>query len=140
MARYTHRVAIANSRLSAYGDGRVTFQYKDYAHGSRQRTMTLAASGFIRRFLLHVLPDGFMRIRSYGYFANRCRHQNKTLPALSRKKHAAARLARSVDCTWSRRCSAALAVSRRFQVAVLGRAARGIVPDAGAQSASLSKS
>jgi hypothetical protein len=75
LARYTHRVAIANSRLLAYGDGKVTFRYKDYAHQSQQRTMTLAAAEFIRRFLLHVLPDGFMRIRHYGYLANRHRRE-----------------------------------------------------------------
>jgi hypothetical protein len=75
LARYTHRVAIANSRLLAYQDGCVTFRYKDYARQSSQRTMTLPAAEFIRRFLLHVLPDGFMRIRHYGYLANRRRRQ-----------------------------------------------------------------
>jgi hypothetical protein len=75
LARYTHRVAIANSRLLAYRDGCVTFRYKDYAQASRQRAMTLPAAEFIRRFLLHVLPDGFMRIRHYGYLANRHRQQ-----------------------------------------------------------------
>jgi hypothetical protein len=79
LARYTHRVAIANSRLVAYRAGQVTFRYKDYAHGSRQRTMTLAAPEFIRRFLLHVLPRGFMRIRHYGYLANRHRRQKLEL-------------------------------------------------------------
>jgi hypothetical protein len=75
LARYTHRVAISNGRLVAYRDGQVTFRYKDYARAGRQRTMTLAATEFIRRFLLHVLPDGFMRIRHYGYLANRHRQQ-----------------------------------------------------------------
>ena len=75
LARYTHRVAISNGRLLDYQDGKVTFRYKDYARGSRQRTMTLEATEFIRRFLLHVLPDGFMRIRHYGYLANRYRRQ-----------------------------------------------------------------
>lgn len=75
LARYTHRVAISNSRLLAYRAGQVTFCYKDYAHQSKQRVMTLAAAEFIRRFLLHVLPDGFMRIRHYGYLANRHRRQ-----------------------------------------------------------------
>jgi Putative transposase/Transposase zinc-binding domain len=73
LARYTHRVAISNGRLVAYRDGQVTFRYKDYARAGRQRTMTLAATEFMRRFLLHVLPDGFMRIRHYGYLANRHR-------------------------------------------------------------------
>jgi hypothetical protein len=75
LARYTHRVAISNSRLLGYQDGKVTFRYKDYAHESQQRTMTVAAAEFIRRFLLHVLPDGFMRIRHYGYLANRHRRE-----------------------------------------------------------------
>jgi len=75
LARYTHRVAISNHRLLGYRDGKVTFRYKDYAHGSQQRTMTVPATEFIRRFLLHVLPDGFMRIRHYGYLANRYRRE-----------------------------------------------------------------
>ena len=75
LARYTHRVAISNRRLVDYRAGKVTFRYKDYTQGSRQRTMTLPAAEFIRRFLLHVLPDGFMRIRHYGYLANRRRQQ-----------------------------------------------------------------
>lgn len=73
LARYTHRVAISNRRILDYRDDKVTFRYKDYARNSEQRTMTLEATEFIRRFLLHVLPDGFMRIRHYGYLANRYR-------------------------------------------------------------------
>lgn len=73
LARYTHRVAISNSRLLHLEDGRVTFRWKDYAGGGRQRTMTLDATEFIRRFLLHVLPTGFVRIRYYGFMANRHR-------------------------------------------------------------------
>jgi hypothetical protein len=75
LARYTHRVAISNRRLVNYRHGKVTFRYKDYARGGAQRTMTLAATEFIRRFLMHVLPDGFMRIRHYGFLANRYRRQ-----------------------------------------------------------------
>ncbi|HZC89457.1 MAG TPA: transposase, partial [Mycobacterium sp.] len=70
LARYTHRVAIANSRLVALADGRVSFLWKDYRHHDRPKVMTLDAGEFIRRFLLHVLPDGFHRIRHYGYLAN----------------------------------------------------------------------
>ena len=73
LARYTHRVAIANRRLLALEDGRVTFRWKDYAHGNCQRLMTLDALEFIRRFLLHILPAGFQRIRHYGLLANRVR-------------------------------------------------------------------
>ena len=75
LARYTHRVAISNHRLVDYRHGKVTFRYKDYARQGEQRTMTLEAAEFVRRFLLHVLPDGFMRIRHYGYLANRYRRQ-----------------------------------------------------------------
>jgi hypothetical protein len=75
LARYTHRVAIANSRLVKYQSGQVTFRYKDYAHGGQDRFMTLTAREFIRRFLVHVLPEGFMRIRHYGYLANRQRSE-----------------------------------------------------------------
>jgi hypothetical protein len=70
LARYTHRVAITNRRLLACDDGQVTFRWKDYQRGNRQRLMTLDAVEFIRRFLLHVLPRGFQRMRHYGFFAN----------------------------------------------------------------------
>jgi hypothetical protein len=72
LARYTHRVAIANSRLLALDERGVTFRYKDYRRDgqARYRTMTLAADEFIRRFLLHVLPKGFHRIRHYGLLAS----------------------------------------------------------------------
>jgi hypothetical protein len=75
LARYTHRVAISNHRLISLEDGKVTFRWKDYAHGGKKRKMTLDASEFIRRFLLHVLPKGLVRIRYYGWMANRCRRQ-----------------------------------------------------------------
>jgi hypothetical protein len=70
LARYTHRVAITNRRLLACDAGTVTFRWKDYQRGNRPRIMTLAAVEFLRRFLLHVLPRGFKRIRHYGFFAN----------------------------------------------------------------------
>jgi hypothetical protein len=71
LGRYTHRVAIANSRLVGLTDGRVSFRWKDYRHHDKQKVIiTLGADEFIRRFLLHVLPDGFHRIRHYGYLAN----------------------------------------------------------------------
>ena len=63
VARYTHRVAISNNRLLDIDHGKVRFSWKDYRNGNRQRTMTLAADEFIRRFLLHVLPQGFQPIR-----------------------------------------------------------------------------
>jgi hypothetical protein len=79
LARYTHRVAISNHRLIGMADGKVTFRYRDYAHGRKHRNMTLAAEEFIRRFLLHVLPKGFVRIRHYGWLANRCRAERVRL-------------------------------------------------------------
>lgn len=76
LARYTHRVAISNQRLVSINDGKVAFRWKDYAHGNQQRVMTLRVGEFMRRFLLHVLPSRFQRIRQYGFLANRVR-QNK---------------------------------------------------------------
>ena len=78
LSRYTHRVAISNSRLLSLDDRGVTFRWKDYrAEGrTRQKTMTLAAEEFMRRFLLHVLPSGFHRIRHYGLLANPTRKKN----------------------------------------------------------------
>ena len=79
LARYTHRVAISNYRLLELSDGRVTFSYKDYAAGNVTKTMTLDAREFTRRFLLHVLPKGLVRIRYYGLLAHRHRHENLEL-------------------------------------------------------------
>src|SRR3954466_4445597 len=73
LGRYTHRVAIANSRLIALAGDRVSFRWRDYRHHNKNKVMTLAADEFIRRFLLHGLPDGFHRIRHYGFLANRGR-------------------------------------------------------------------
>jgi hypothetical protein len=73
LARYTHRVAISNHRLVRFANGQVTFRWKDYAHGNKRRLMTLTAEEFLRRFLLHALPRGFVRIRSFGFLANRRR-------------------------------------------------------------------
>jgi len=73
LARYTHRVAISNHRLRALDNGRVSFEWKDYAHRARRKLMTLDAVEFLRRFLLHVLPTGLVRIRQFGFLANRVR-------------------------------------------------------------------
>ena len=70
LSRYTHRVAISNQRLLSFDGHRVRFRWKDYAHGNKQRIMTLTASEFLHRFCLHVLPRGFVRIRHFGYLAN----------------------------------------------------------------------
>jgi hypothetical protein len=73
LARYTHRVAISNHRLVAYNEDKLSFRWKDYAHGNKQKLMTLSADEFLRRFMLHVLPGGLVRIRHFGLFANRRR-------------------------------------------------------------------
>ena len=74
LGRYTHRVAISNERLVSLDDGIVRFRWRDYADGDRLKVMALEAEEFIRRFLLHVVPDGFVRIRHFGLLANRTRH------------------------------------------------------------------
>lgn len=82
LSRYTHRVAISNHRILKIADGNVTFLWKDYAHGNKKRKMVLSACEFLRRFFLHVLPQGFVRIRHFGLLANRHR---KTLLELCRR-------------------------------------------------------
>jgi hypothetical protein len=78
LGRYTHRVAISNNRLQELKDGHVSFTYKDYKDEHRQKRMTLSADEFLRRFLMHVLPDGFQRIRHYGLLGNRHRAEHLT--------------------------------------------------------------
>ena len=73
LGRYTHRVAISNQRLVAFDGEHITFRWKDYTHDGEWRTMTLTAMEFLRRFVQHVLPRGFVRIRQYGYLASACR-------------------------------------------------------------------
>jgi hypothetical protein len=70
VGRYTHRVAISNNRLVSMDEGKVRFRWKDYRNGNKQKTMSLQAGEFIRRFMIHVLPDGFHRIRYYGFLGN----------------------------------------------------------------------
>jgi len=79
LGRYTHRVAISNNRLLNIDRAKVTFRWKDYRHHDQQKTMTLEAHEFIRRFLLHVLPDGFQRIRHYGFLGHRYRQAKLAL-------------------------------------------------------------
>jgi hypothetical protein len=79
LGRYTHRIAITNHRIVAMEDGKVSFRWKDYADGNKQKIMTLEPSEFIRRFLLHVLPDGFVKIRHFGFLSNR--HRKECLEA-----------------------------------------------------------
>ena len=75
LARYTHRVAISNHRLVKLDNDSVTFRYKDYSDGHRSKTMTLSATEFLRRFVQHVLPRGFVKVRHYGLLANRHRQE-----------------------------------------------------------------
>jgi hypothetical protein len=81
LAHYTHRVAIANGRLVHFENGQVTFRWRDSAHGNLQKVMTLDALEFMRRFLLHVLPRGFVKIRHFGFLANR--ERRRALPLCS---------------------------------------------------------
>jgi hypothetical protein len=94
LARYTHRVAISNSRLVRLEEGQVTFTYKDYAQGGKVREMTLPAEEFIRRFLLHILPERFVRIRYYGLLSTRTRDEDL---ALCRELLGVARVAESPE-------------------------------------------
>jgi len=73
LGRYTHRVAISNHRLLSFADGQVTFRWRDSAHHNEQKLMALSLDEFLRRFLLHILPQGFVRIRNFGFLANRRR-------------------------------------------------------------------
>jgi hypothetical protein len=126
LGRYTHRMAISNHRLTAFDGQRVSFRWRDYAHGSRQRIMTLDATEFLRRFFLHVLPKGFVRIRRYGLLANRFR--NRLLP-LAHQQLAA--LGRELlpppplpdgDLWHCPRCGKPMRVIERFTAAQLYRA------------------
>jgi hypothetical protein len=103
LSRYTHRVAISNSRLIADDDRGVTFRWKDYReHGrTRQKTMTLNCSEFIRRFLLHVLPSGFHRIRHYGLLANA--NRKRDIPAARELLHQPPPTP-PTDCAADQRC------------------------------------
>lgn len=96
LARYTHRVAISNGRLISVQEGQVTFRWRDSADGNRQKLMTIDAVEFIRRFLLHVLPRGFVKIRHFGFLANRNRREAlalcRTLFRETGQQHAAADL------------------------------------------------
>ena len=129
MGHYTHRIAISNHHLLGLDGERVTFRYKDYAHGSKPRIMTLSATEFLRRFFLHVLPKGFVRIRHYGLLSNRFRKQ--CLPLAQKLLAAEARypLPRSApkDPTEATplwhcpKCGRPMRVARRFTAAELSQ-------------------
>jgi hypothetical protein len=85
LVRYTHQAAISNHRLVAFENDRVSFRWRDYAHGGKKKVMTVSAEAFLRRFLLHVLPKGLLRIRLVGFFADRSRPP-RTLPPVARSR------------------------------------------------------
>lgn len=122
LGRYTHRVAISNHRLVSFDGKQVTFRWKDYAGGNKQRLMTVSAEEFMRRFLVHVLPKGFVRIRHFGVLANHCRSESIDL---GRKLLAMAPLVRSSHSAppnppWlCPRCQAPLIVILRLTAAQL---------------------
>ena len=136
LARYTHRIAISNRRLISMEDGRVTFEWKDYADGGQTKTMTLEAVEFIRRFLLHVLPSGFVHIRHFGFLANRKRKASlalcrSLLPARQTVAEAAAESSGACDPTpveqISHQCPACK-VGRMIFIQVLTAAALACLP------------
>jgi predicted RNA-binding Zn-ribbon protein involved in translation (DUF1610 family) len=125
LGRYTHRIAISNHRLLAFDGERVTFRWKDYAHGARQRQMTLSATEFLRRFFLHVLPKGFVRIRHFGFLSNRFRTSQlplcRQLLAMIPEPRAAAD-SDNHTATWHcPRCGAEMMVVQRFTAPELSR-------------------
>jgi putative transposase len=127
LARYTHRVAISNHRIVNVADGQVTFRWKDYARGSKQRTMVVSGEEFLRRFLLHVLPRGFVRIRFFGFLANRRRKQLLPLcrrllevispPSLPAPHAGEAKLSASWLCPY---CGGAMVLIERFTAEEIG--------------------
>src|SRR5690349_7427996 len=129
LARYTHRVAISNSRLIVLDERGVTFRYKDYRRNgqARYRTMTLSADEFIRRFLLHVLPNGFHRIRHYGLLASASCKTNIARPGTDRRPNPAGRavgIARHGRSRRHYRSSPALSLLRRAHDPCRGLCAR----------------
>jgi hypothetical protein len=121
LARYTHRVAISNHRIVNVADDQVTFRWKDYAHGSASRTMTVSADEFLRRFMLHVLPKGFVRIRFFGFLANRRRARDlprcrRALTAPSRQTGATVSVEKGTrSITWPcPRCGGTMIVIERL--------------------------
>ena len=128
LGRYTHRMAISNHRLTAFDGQRVSFRWRDYAHGSKQRVMTLDAREFLRRFFLHVLPKGFVRIRHYGLLSNRFRKQllplaRRLLAADGRQPLPLPPPLPKCELWHCPRCGAPMRVTQRFTAAQLYLAA-----------------
>jgi len=127
LARYTHRVAISNHRLIAFDGQSVTFRWKDYAHGNKQRKMTLSADEFLRRFLLHTLPRGFVRIRFFGVFAGprRSRMLQLARQLLQAEPRPVASVAESPAAFHCPVCATPMIVIERLSAAMALRATRG---------------
>ena len=125
LGRYTHRVAISNHRILAFDGERVSFRWKDYAHGGKQRMMTLLGTEFLRRFFLHVLPKGFVRIRHFGFLSNRFRASQlslcRQLLAMKAAESPPAE-AKESSSTWHcPRCGADMVVAQRLTAAETAR-------------------
>jgi Putative transposase/Transposase zinc-binding domain len=119
LGRYTHRVAISNHRLVSFDGHHVTFRWRDYARGNKQRLMTVSADEFIRRFLVHVLPKGFVRIPHFGFMAN---YQRSSSLELSRQRLGMAPVIRSMEVTCGSawicpRCGGIMTVVERLSAA-----------------------
>ena len=126
LGRYTHRMAISNHRLTAFDGQRVSFRWRDYAHGSKQRVMTLDATEFLRRFFLHVLPKGFVRIRHYGLLSNRFRKLlplARTLLAVDDRQPLPVPPLPNCELWHCPRCGSSMRVTQRFTAAELYLAA-----------------
>jgi hypothetical protein len=126
LGRYTHRVAISNHRLLAFDGEHVTFRWKDYVHGGKQRKMRLTGTEFLRRFFLHVLPKGFVRIRHFGFLANRSRARQlalcRQLLAMSTPEEPNASSSSGSPSVWHcPRCGVAMVVAQRLTAAELSR-------------------
>jgi hypothetical protein len=123
LGRYTHRVAISNHRLLAFDGEHVTFRWKDYAHGGKQRKMKLCATEFLRRFVLHVLPKGFVRIRHFGFLSNRFRASQLAVCRQLLAMNAPEPLSLNAgDSTWHcPHCGAAMVVAQRLTAVEIAR-------------------
>ena len=120
LGNYTHRIAISNHRLVALADGQVTFRWRDSAHKNKKRVMSLRVEEFLRRFFLHVLPHGFVRIRHFGFLANR-RRQTQLLLCRELLHHAAppapSTMAASAHAFWKcPMCGATMVIVERFTI------------------------
>ena len=120
LGRYTHRIAISNHRLVAFDGRNVTFRWRDYARGNKQRLMTVSADEFIRRFLVHVLPKAFVRIRHFGFMAN---YQRSSSLELCRQRLGMAPIIRSTEisligpCWTCPKCGGTMTVVERLTAA-----------------------